>query len=216
MLRVDDIRREFRRLHNLGITCGDRTGTRVIEIIGASFIADEGSIYGTVNRDYVEREIEWYRTQSRSITSFPEPVPAIWQQVAGPSGYVNSNYGWCIWSSQNSSQYQNVVRELRHNPESRRAIMIYTRPEIWNQYTAFGCNDFICTNTVQYLLRDGFLHVVVNMRSNDVVYGYKNDRAWQEHVLDQLCDELGVQAGEIFWNVGSLHIYERHWKLIEE
>ena len=75
---------------------------------------------------------------------------------------------------------------------------------------------FMCTNAVQYLIRDDKLHAIVNMRSNDVVYGFKNDYAWQEYVALQLCDELATQLGDIVWNVGSLHIYERHFHLIKQ
>jgi len=66
------------------------------------------------------------------------------------------------------------------------------------------------------LIRNDKLHALVNMRSNDVIYGYKNDFAWQQYVALQLCDELGIQLGDIIWNVGSLHIYERHFHLIKE
>jgi thymidylate synthase len=54
------------------------------------------------------------------------------------------------------------------------------------------------------------------MRSNDAVFGYKNDYAWQKHVLQELVNELGWynQIGDIYWNVASLHVYERHFKFI--
>ena len=73
--------------------------------------------------------------------------------------------------------YPYVKEELKANPNSRRAIMIYNRPQIWNEYNIDGCNDFICTNSVAYYIRNGELHCSVSMRSNDVVYGYKNDYA---------------------------------------
>jgi thymidylate synthase len=53
------------------------------------------------------------------------------------------------------------------------------------------------------------------MRSNDVVFGYKNDRAWQYHVLIQLAKDLKVEPGDIYWQVQNLHIYERHWHLVK-
>jgi thymidylate synthase len=74
----------------------------------------------------------------------------------------------------------------------------------------------MCTNAVQYLYRDGKLNALVYMRSNDAVFGYKNDYAWQKYVLDQLCDALNISAGTIYWNVASLHVYERHFDLIKD
>jgi thymidylate synthase len=76
-------------------------------------------------------------------------------------------------------------------------------------------SDFICTNAVQYLIRNGKLDVVVQMRSNDVVFGYRNDFAWQEHIANMVCTELGIKLGNIYWNVGSMHVYERHFKFID-
>lgn len=194
----------------------DKTGVKTIEMMAAQFIADEPYIFGTVDNDYIMRELEWYKSQSLSVNDIPGGAPKVWKEVADEHGYINSNYGWCIYNGENGNQYENVLNELRQNPNSRRAIMIYTRPFMHYDYKLFGMNDFMCTNTVQYLIRDDKLHALVNMRSNDVVYGYKNDFAWQQYVALQLCDELGIQLGDIIWNVGSLHIYERHFHLIKE
>ena len=71
--------------------------------------------------------------------------------------------------------------------------MIYTRPEIQEDYNQNGMSDFICTNTVQYFVRDDKLISFVNMRSNDVVFGYRNDRAWQLHVQEMLAKDLDVE-----------------------
>ena len=93
--------------------------------------------------------------------------------------------------------------------------MIYQRPSIWLEYNDQGKNDFICTNSVTYYIRDDVLHCVVQMRSNDVIFGYRNDYAWQEYVLCELADELGVDDGEIYWQVQNLHVYERHFDLVK-
>ena len=54
------------------------------------------------------------------------------------------------------------------------------------------------------------------MHSNDVVFGYNNDFAWQKYVTDKLAADLKVPIGPIFWNVASLHVYERHFDLISD
>ena len=193
----------------------DKTGVKTIEMMAAQFIADEPCIFGTVDSDYVLRELKWYQSQSLNVNDIPGGAPKVWKDVADENGYINSNYGWCVYSGDNGNQYENVFNELRQNPNSRRAIMIYTRPHMHYDYKFLGMNDFMCTNTVQYLIRDDKLHALVNMRSNDVIYGYKNDFAWQQYVALELCDELGIQLGDIVWNVGSLHVYERHFHLVK-
>jgi thymidylate synthase len=212
---VKNIREEFKYLRDTQLYITDKSGVKMLEIRSASFVADEPAIFGKVNEDYVARELAWYESMSLNVNDIPGGPPAIWKQVADKEGYINSNYGWCIWSPMNGNQYDNVVAELKKNPDSRRAVMIYTRPSMWNKYNINGMSDFMCTNAVQYLNRYGKLFAVVQMRSNDVVFGYKNDYAWQSHVLDKLCAELGLMRGDIYWNAGSLHVYERHFDLVD-
>ena len=192
----------------------DKTGKKTLEVINASFIADQPSIFGVVNEDYIERELNWYNSTSLNVYDIEGKVPAIWQQVADANGLINSNYGWCIYSKGNHEQYLKVKRELKRSPDSRRATMIYTRPTMHEDYNKHGMSDFMCTNTVQYLIREDRLNALVYMRSNDAVYGYKNDYAWQKHVLDKLAADLEVKVGNLFWNVASLHVYENHFELI--
>ena len=200
--------------NNIFVT--DKTGVKTVEILNAAFIADEPVIFGNLNHDYIDRELAWYKSMSRNVNDIPGGPPEIWKMVATPDGYINSNYGWCIWSDENNNQYTNVLDELKRNKDSRRATMIYTRPTMHIDYKLNGMSDFMCTNTVQYLVRDNKLHSLVYMRSNDAVFGFKNDYAWQDHVLQSLAKELDIQPGNIHWNVASLHVYERHFKLMED
>jgi thymidylate synthase len=59
------------------------------------------------------------------------------------------------------------------------------------------------------------------MRSNDVIFGYRNDYAWAKHVQTELYNELlttypDLELGDIIWTASSLHIYERHFNVLEE
>lgn len=216
MLKVEHIRDHFIEELKYGRFVTDKTGVKTIEMLGATFEANQPTIFGEVNDDYVERELAWYKSMSLSVNDIPGKTPAIWQQVADENGYINSNYGWAIWHEDNFSQYANVLKELRTNPNSRRAVMIYTRPTMWYDYNFNGMSDFMCTNAVQYMIRDDQLVAVVQMRSNDVVFGYRNDYAWQLHVANQLSDELGLKTWpKIIWHVGNLHVYERHFDKVK-
>jgi thymidylate synthase len=223
MLKVKDVRWLFDNLKrqnkctsvNREASMTNIMGSKTIELVGQSFIADENSIFGKVNEDYIRREEEWYRSQSLNINDIPGGAPAVWKAVADKDGFINSNYGWCVFSKENNSQFEKVVNELKKNPESRRAVIIYTRPTMWDEYNLNGRSDFMCTNTVQYLIRDEVVHCIVQMRSNDAVFGYKNDRAWHLTVLGDVAKELNLPIGNIYWQVGSLHVYERHFHLIE-
>lgn len=224
MLRVSDIRAHFRQEFEDGNFVLDRSGQKMIEMLGASFLADEPAIFGTPNEAYIQAEIEWYKSMSTNINDIyrgeKEP-PAAWKMTANENGEINSNYGYLVHSERFHNQFYNVVQELCNNSFSRRATMIYTRPSIWAEYCDQGKNDFICTNAVTYYIRDNKLHCVVQMRSNDVVFGYKNDYAWQKYLLNEMIDEYlnwnifdELEPGDIYWQVQNLHVYQRHFKLL--
>ena len=196
----------------------DKTGVKCIELIGASFLADEPAIFGEPNTEYIQKEIDWYESMSLNINDIYGPdrePPAAWEYAADPHGNINSNYGYLIYSDKFHGQYFKVAEELRMNPDGRRATMIYNRPGIWSEYVEGGKSDFICTNAVAYYIRHGRLDCCVQMRSNDVIYGYKNDYAWQQYVLNELANDLNIEPGNMIWQVQNLHVYEKHFDLVK-
>ena len=63
MLTINQIRQYFiNELSSKNFTV-DRTGSKTIELIGASFYADEPAIFGVPNDEYIRDEIEWYKSQ---------------------------------------------------------------------------------------------------------------------------------------------------------
>jgi thymidylate synthase len=217
---IYDIRKTIARKFNFGAFTPDKSGVKTIEIINAAFIATDDHIFGKPNINYIERELEWYKSQSLFVDDIPGTTPKIWKDVASTDGMINSNYGNLIWSESNYDQWNHCLDALEEDPTTRRAIMIYTRPTMQTEYKRDGMSDFICTNTVQYLIRDNNLHTIVSMRSNDCIFGYNNDYAWQKYVRDKLIESyehdtgIKLHPGLIYWNVGSLHIYERHFYLL--
>ena len=214
-MEVIDVRNWFVDLLNEEDFVTDKNGGRVLEMTGASFTVTENTIFGKLNEDYIRREIAWYDSKKLNVGHLEAPIPEIWKQIADRDGFVNSNYGYLIYDINNNFQYDHVKNELLKNRDSRRAVMIYTRPSMWQDYQKFARNDFVCTNAVQYVIRKEKLHAIVQMRSIDVVFGFRNDLAWQQEVLRRLAADLEVETGDITWQVGSLHVYERHFYLID-
>lgn len=197
----------------------DKDGGNLVELVGESFVADEDTIFGTVNHEYIQKELNWYESMSLNVYDMYDP-PQIWKMISDNLGYINSNYGWCIYSESNNHQYLSVLSTLKDDKFSRRGSMIYTRPSMQTDYCKGGMSDFMCTNSVNYFIRNDKLCCVVQMRSNDVWAGYRNDFAWQKYVLNKLRDDLkktykNLQVGDIVWNVASLHVYERNFYLLE-
>lgn len=202
-----------------------------LEIQNAHFEVDKPWIVREPNYGYYKREEKWYYSQSLNVNDIPEGAPKMWQACATPDGFINSNYGWCIFSKENGDQYKNCKQHLIEDPHTREAIMIYNRPSMQQEYNKNGMHDFMCCQNVQYFINEydeynDTLDCIVNFRSNDAVFGFNNDALWADHVLEKLANELrpiwnnkydkNIAAGHIYWNAGSLHIYERHFKILTD
>lgn len=221
MQTIQDIRSYFISALENEDYVEDKTGVKTLDLVGASFLADAPAIFGTPNEEYISREIAWYESQSLNVEDIPGETPAIWKSISSDNGKINSNYGYLINSEENFNQYQKVLTQLLVDRQSRRAVMIYQRPSMHEDFCVDGMSDFICTNAVQYLIRGNQVNAVVQMRSNDVIFGYRNDYAWQLHVLQNLVADINrlgesdYSVGDIIWQVGSLHVYERHFKFVK-
>lgn len=220
MYKMSEVREIFKnKLANEEFVI-DKTGSKTIELVGISYIADEEVLFGTLNKEYAQKELDWYNSKSLNVYDMPK-TPLIWKQVADKNGYINSNYGWVIFSEENGEQYKHCLRALRADKDTRRAMMIYTRPSMQWEFNKDGMSDFICTNTVHVLIRDNKIHYILNQRSCDSVYGLKNDLYWARHVHRKLFEDLiedypGIQLGDLIHQVGSLHVYERHFDLVKD
>ena len=220
MNRVSDIRAKLIQKYKNQEFVIDKTGVKTIELIGESFIVDEDWIIRPPNYEYIERELAWYESQSLYVEDIPGQTPVIWKQVADKNGKINSNYGYLIWSEENGRQYDHVLNELKKNPNSRRASMIYNRPTMHSDYCKDGMSDFVCTYANNFLIRDDKLVSHYLMRSNCAIFGANNDFAWARYVQQKLAHDLDIAVGDLIWTASSLHVYEYHFchieKLIQE
>ena len=220
MNRVSDIRAKLIEKYKNEDFVIDKTSAKTIELIGESFVVDEDWIIRPPNYGYIERELAWYKSQSLYVEDIPGQTPVIWKQVADKNGKINSNYGYLIWSEENGRQYDHVLNELKKNPNSRRASMIYNRPTMHTDYCKDGMSDFVCTYANNFLIRDDKLVSHYLMRSNCAIFGANNDFAWARYVQQKLAHDLDIAVGDLIWTASSLHVYEYHFchieKLIEE
>lgn len=203
--------------------CDNPSGTKTVELLAPRIELDPTQSFINLGGrktpvDYVEAELKWYESMDLSVDWIGEKAQ-IWKKVASEEGKVNSNYGWCIWSPDNFSQYQNCLEELQKAPDSRRACMIYQRPSMWKDYNHKGMSDFICTWGTHWFVRDKQLICLVLMRSNDAVFGFFSDWAWHCHVYMKMFEDLrktypDLCVGSVIWCPDSFHVYERHFDLL--
>ena len=232
MLKTEDIKNLFiekyknKDYRKIGNTIQQ---SLTIELQAIQFEVDKPWIIREPNYNYFNRELEWYKSESLNVNDIPGGSPEMWRKCASPLGYINSNYGWMIWSKDNGYQFDNCFKKLLDDPHTREACMIYNRPSMQEEYNKDGMHDFCCTYSVQCFLNedeDNNIHLkyIVYMRSNDAVFGFDNDALWHQNVQLMLANKLSeptalnqkIICDNIIWNAASLHIYERHFKYLDE
>lgn len=192
----------------------DRSGTKTLLNVGF-YISDpmDNNIttpFRKFNLEYAEAEWQWYLSGDRNIKKLGElnggRIPKIWKLMADENGNVNSNYGY-QWNRGDQLGY--IVNELMHNPMSRRAVIsIYDGKE-----TLKYAKDTPCTGTIHFQIVHGMLEMTVNMRSNDLVYGFCIDQYCFSKLQKKVADELGIQTGLYYHFASNMHIYERHYNM---
>jgi thymidylate synthase len=111
------------------------------------------------------------------------------------------------------AQVEGAVRHLVDDPDTREAIVMLQPPRTRE---ADGGRDFPCTTSIQFLLRDGLLHMTVAMRSNDVWHGLSGD-AWMFGQLQEtLAWVLGAEVGAYVHHAASLHLYDRDLAKVDD
>lgn len=110
-----------------------------------------------------------------------------------------------------------VIEHLRKNYTSRRAVLQMYDPVVdqW-QKDAEAPLDIPCNTAAYFGLRHGKLNMTVTNRSNDMVWGCYGANAVHFSMLQEfIACALGVKVGRYTQFSNDLHIYERHFPLME-
>lgn len=204
-------------------------GLKIRERLGHSFrIADiRDRIPYVPHREfsisYMIAELVWYLSGNNS-TEWISNYSGFWRNISDDGFTANSAYGARIFmehpyqrvvgmdSNVNFNQWQYVKDELKKDADSRRAVIHIRMPQ--DSYMA--SKDVPCTLTLQYFIRDGALHQVASMRSSDLILGIAYDIPAFTIFQEMLALELGVECGSYTHISNSLHIYEKHYTMVEK
>lgn len=134
-----------------------------------------------------------------------------WRLFEDKENYNLSNcYGYKIFEGK-YSEWNRIKEILIKDKLSRRAVIIL--PDSSKQRPSIKSQGNPCTTSLQFLVRDEKLHLIVNMRSNDIIWGFPNDVFVFTMLQEVMAVELGLEPGPYYHFVGSLHLYERHFSL---
>lgn len=205
---------ELRELSTFGTEVVTR-GSKVIEQLCVGLVIEDptdlmiAAPARKFSAQYAVAEWLWYLSANRSVENIGK-LAVIWKQIQDANAEVESNYGTYL-----KPQWQWVIDELIRDNDTRRATIAINQPH----HKHGNDKDYPCTQYIQFFLRQGKLHLAVNMRSNDAVYGFCNDvftfSMFQQMMLNELrARGLGVELGRYYHHAGSFHVYERHFEMM--
>lgn len=162
---------------------------------------------------YAAAEVVWYLAGGNTLDIIVSYAPS-YARFAEPDGHVWGAYGRRIFSlplPQGRSPMGCVLNELNKSYNSRQAVLpIFQPADLWAlSFRPNKPRDIPCTLSLQFLMRDGFLHMITTMRSNDLWLGLPYDIFAFTCLQNIVAGEMGVKPGDYIHNVGSLHLYEK-------
>lgn len=155
---------------------------------------------------YAIGEMLWYMSGKNEL----KPIQLYtdnWNRMSDDGIHVNSNYGYCIKYKYGFNQWDYVVNLLREHRETRQALIHIKAPD------NIPSKDVNCTVALQFIIRDDKLYLTVYMRSNDLWLGFPFDVFQFANMQVLMAMELGCGLGTYTHIAGSLHLYERDFKI---
>jgi thymidylate synthase len=211
--------REYHDLLRLVLEQGaprqDRTGTGTLSVFGAQarFDLRERFPLLTTKKLHLKsiiHELLWFLRGDTNVRSLNERGVTIWDEWADEHGELGPVYGaqWIRWRGADgavSNQIDDVIAEIRRNPESRRLIV-----NAWNVAEIDAMALPPCHVLFQFYVRDGELSCQLYQRSADLFLGVPFNiasYALLTMMVAQVCD---LRPGEFIHTFGDLHLYQNH------
>ncbi|GAB3690819.1 thymidylate synthase [Actinocorallia lasiicapitis] len=151
-------------------------------------------------------EALWYFAGRGDLEYLAYYAPSVRRFVMGADQLTGTAYGPRIFDFGAGAldQWSSVVETLTEDPDSKRAVIQIFQPE---ELTVRGNPDVACTLGLQFLARDGSLHLVAYMRANDAFRGLASDVFSFTFLQELMARQLGLKLGGYTHMVGSLHLY---------
>ena len=108
-----------------------------------------------------------------------------------------------------------IVEVIKNDNDTRQGVLTIWRPRPGKS------KDVPCTVSAKFYLREGVLHSIFDMRSQDVILGLTYDIFTFSMMTEAVRLELQVQGvnstlGNLSVTVGSLHLYDNYYDRAEQ
>jgi thymidylate synthase len=204
-----------------GVKKEDRTGTGTISIFGYQMRFDlaKGFPLVTTKKIHLKSiiyELLWFLKGDTNIKYLNDNKVTIWDEWADENGDLGPVYGkqWTAWQGYNGekiNQIQQVVDQLKNNPDSRR-IMVSG----WNVadlQTLIGGKVTApppCHTLFQFYVANNKLSCQLYQRSADTFLGVPFNIASYSLLTMMLAQVCNLELGDFVHTLGDAHIYLNH------
>lgn len=199
-----------------GVRKGDRTGTGTRALFGRQirFDLQAGFPLLTTKKIHLKsviHELLWFISGETNVKPLQQAGVRIWDEWADPeTGDLGPIYGaqWRKWEGAGGrvvDQLQDVVNEIRANPDSRRLIV-----SAWNAALIEDMALPPCHCLFQFQVLDGRLHCQLYQRSADIFLGVPFNIASYSLLTHMVAHVTGLEVGEFIHTFGDLHLYDNH------
>ncbi len=204
-----------------GITKHDRTGTGTKSIFGYQLRCnlDDGFPLLTTKKVHLKSiiyELLWFLRGDTNVHWLQEHGVRIWNEWADENGELGPVYGhqWRSWPDEKGGvidQINNVVEDIKRNPDSRRLIV-----SAWNVAEVQKMALPPCHTLFQFYAVNGRLSLQLYQRSADFFLGVPFNIASYALLLLMVAHVTGLKAGEFIHTFGDAHIYLNHMEQVQE
>lgn len=205
---------KFNKQQEAGFSLGSRDGEVVGECLNAVTVIMDPTrtvMHNKIRKmpmRYAVGELLWYLSGNRKLSAIQNFTKA-WDRMSDDGINVNSNYGYCWTSKFGFDQVEQVIKQLKDNPDSRQAVLhIKEARNLIDDPT----KDLNCTVCNQLFIRDGKLDMTTYMRSNDLWMGFPYDVFQFTCLQILIAMKLDVKIGTYTHVAGSLHLYKRDFE----
>ncbi|GAB3270164.1 thymidylate synthase [Larkinella harenae] len=193
----------------------DRTGTGTISVFGYQmrFDLQEGFPLVTTKKIHLKsviHELLWFIKGDTNIKYLSEHGVRIWDEWADENGELGPVYGkqWRSWEAPNGQlidQLQDVLKQLKYRPDSRRMII-----SAWNPADVPNMALPPCHALFQFYVAENRLSCQLYQRSADVFLGVPFNIASYALLTMMIAQECGYEPYEFIWTGGDTHLYLNH------
>ena len=205
---TDDLGKDYPRLLDRVVRVGALVSPRgeLIREVRPLILRLEFPERCIVKRPGFSRALMWLEALSLLAGEFDK---SLFEAVSPDAAKRLNAYG--AYGPRIKEQLLEAERELKRDPDSRRALVYVGRPDDLRLAHAL---DMPCTESLQFFKRDGKLEMIANMRSWDLVWGLSYDIPCFVALQWVMADALRLPMGTYTHIAGSGHVYERHFDLV--